>query len=88
MYNPQNTQIARERTTHPHVIPVGSSGLVTPVTDGTHTYLICRTVRGRGSWGVHTEGGTLLVSGWPTRNRAQSYAERLISRAAAPAGGA
>lgn len=79
----QNTQAERERTTDPRVIPVGGSGRVTPVTDGTTTYLICRTVRGRGGWGVHTEAGELLTSGWPTLARARVYADRLLSRAGA-----
>ncbi|OKJ67515.1 hypothetical protein AMK31_37830 [Streptomyces sp. TSRI0107] len=68
-------------TTDPRVTPVGGSGRVTTVTDGTTTFLICRTVRGRGGWGVHTAAGDLLSSGWPTLTRARSYADRLLTRA-------
>lgn len=77
----QSTQSAPALTTDPRVIPVGGSGRVTAVTDGTTTYLICRTVRGRGGWGVHCAAGDLITSGWPTLARARAYAERLLSRA-------
>ena len=70
-------------TTDPRVTPVGGSGRVTTVTDGTTAYLICRTLRGRGGWGVHTPAGDLLSSGWPTLARARSYADRLLTRAGA-----
>lgn len=75
----KSTQVAPARTTDAHVTPVGGSGRVTPVTDGTDIYLLCRTVRGRGGWGVHTEAGELLTSGWPTLTRARVYADRLLS---------
>lgn len=79
----QSTQSAGTLTTDPLVTPVGGSGRVTTVTDGTTTYLICRTVRGRGGWGVHCAAGELITSGWPTLTRARSYADRLIARAGA-----
>ncbi|MGW6420457.1 hypothetical protein [Streptomyces sp. NPDC055055] len=69
------------RTTQPYVTPVGSSGRVTVVSDDTTALLICRTVRGRGGWGVHTATGDLITSGWPTLTRARAYADRVISRA-------
>ncbi|MCW5254716.1 hypothetical protein [Streptomyces sp. SHP 1-2] len=53
------------------------------MSDGTTTYLICRTVRGRGGWGVHSGSGELLSSGWTTLTRARSYAARLLTRAEA-----
>lgn len=79
----QSTQSAPELTTDPRVTPVGGSGRVTTVTDGETVYLICRTVRGRGGWGVHCAAGELITSGWPTLTRARSYADRLIARAGA-----
>jgi len=87
MHNPKSTQSASVLTTAPGVIPVGGSGRVTAVTDGTTTYLICRTVRGRGGWGVHCSAGDLITSGWPTLARARAYADRLLSRKAGAAGG-
>lgn len=71
------------RTTQPYATPTGGSGRVTVVADDTTALLICRTVRGRGGWGVHTEAGELVTSGWPTLTRARAYADRLISRAGA-----
>ena len=81
MHDPKRTQSAPVLTTDPRVTPVGGSGRVTTVTDGTTAYLICRTVRGRGGWGVHTATGDLLTSGWSTLTRARSYADRLLTRA-------
>jgi hypothetical protein len=76
----QSTQCATPRTTALCVTPVGSTGRVTIVTDGVTSYLVCRTLRGRGGWGVHTAEGDLLSSGWPTLTRARVYADRLLSR--------
>jgi hypothetical protein len=81
----QSTRDVPEGTTDHRVIPVGSSGRVTAVTDGTTTYLICRTVRGRGGWGVHCTAGELITSGWPTLTRARAYADRLLSKRAGAA---
>lgn len=83
MHAPKSTHSAPVLTTDPHVTPVGGSGRVTTVTDGETAYLICRTVRGRGGWGVHTATGDLVSSGWPTLTRARTYAERLLARAGA-----
>lgn len=77
----KSTQSAAVLTTDPRVTPVGGSGRVTTVSGETTTYLICRTVRGRGGWGVHSETGDLLSSGWPTLTRARAYADRLLTRA-------
>ena len=52
----KSTQSEPTLTTDPRVTPVGGSGRVTTVTDGTTAYLICRTVRGRGGWGVALSG--------------------------------
>ncbi|MET7575565.1 hypothetical protein ABZT04_45075 [Streptomyces sp. NPDC005492] len=79
----KSTQQDPALTTDPRVTPVGGSGRVTTVTDGETVYLICRTVRGRGGWGVHCAAGELITSGWPTLTRARSYADRLIARAGA-----
>lgn len=83
MHNPKSTQSAPVLTTDTRVIPVGGSGRVTTVTDGTTAYLLCRTVRGRGGWGVHCAAGELITSGWPTLTRARAFAERLLSRTGA-----
>ena len=77
----QSTHPVPEGTTDGRVIPLGSTGRVTVVAEGTTEYLICRTVRGRGGWGVHCAAGELITSGWPTLTRARAYAERLLSRA-------
>lgn len=82
MYS-KSTRAERQRTMALCVPPVGSSGRVTIVTEGAATYLVCRTVRGRGGWGVHSDAGELLSSGWPTLTRARAYAERLLSEAGA-----
>lgn len=82
----KSTRVRRTHATDPVVIPVGGSGRVTPVSDGTTTYLICRTVRGRGGWGVHCAAGELITSGWPTLTRARAYADRLLSKKAGAAG--
>ncbi|MBT2395938.1 hypothetical protein [Streptomyces sp. ISL-100] len=82
----QSTHDEPEGTTDHRVIPVGSTGRVTTVTDGATTYLICRTVRGRGGWGVHCAAGELITSGWPTLTRARAYADRLLSKKAGAAG--
>lgn len=79
----QSTRGAARGTTDRRVIPVGGSGRVTVVGNGTTAYLICRTVRGRGGWGVHCAAGELITSGWPTLTRARAHAERLLSRAGA-----
>ncbi|MFE0779100.1 hypothetical protein [Streptomyces sp. NPDC058861] len=71
------------RTTQSFPTPVGASGRVTVVADDAAALLICRTVRGRGGWGVHTATGDLITSGWPTLTRARAYADRLLSRGAA-----
>ncbi|MFF6873693.1 hypothetical protein [Streptomyces sp. NPDC012450] len=55
---------------------------MTVVADDAAALLICRTVRGRGGWGVHTATGDLITSGWPTLTRARAYADRLLSRGA------
>ncbi|MCX4429465.1 hypothetical protein [Streptomyces mirabilis] len=83
---PKSTQQDPDLTTDPRVTPVGGSGRVTTVTDGETAYLICRTVRGRGGWGVHCAAGELITSGWPTLTRARAYADRLLSRKAGAAG--
>jgi len=83
MHDSKSTQHMPDLTTDSYVTPVGGSGRVTTVTDGTTTYLICRTVRGRGGWGVHCAAGDLITSGWPTLARARAYAERLLTRAGA-----
>ena len=54
---------------------------MTTVGTGEAALLICRTVRGRGGWGVHSATGDLLSSGWPTLTRARAYADRLQARA-------
>ncbi|MEU8765038.1 hypothetical protein [Streptomyces sp. NPDC048659] len=79
----KSTQDAPARTTQQYPTPLGGSGRVTVVADDSTALLICRTVRGRGGWGVHTDTGDLLTSGWPTLTRARAYADRLISRAGA-----
>lgn len=63
-------------------LPVGGLGRVTAVTseDGP-TFLICRTQRRQGGWGVHTDGGDLLSSGWTTLTQARKYALRLQKKA-------
>ena len=66
MHDSKSTQHMPDLTTDSYVTPVGGSGRVTTVTDGTTAYLICRTVRGRGGWGVHCAAGELITSGWPT----------------------
>jgi hypothetical protein len=86
MHVPKSTQTRAPRTTDPDVIPVGGSGRVTVVTDGATAYLICRTVRGRGGWGVHCAAGELITSGWPTLTRARAYADRLLSKKAGATG--
>lgn len=85
MYVKKNTQSGPALTTDPRVTPVGGSGRVTTITDGTTAYLICRTVRGRGGWGVHCASGELITSGWPTLTRARAYADRLLSKKAGAA---
>ncbi|WP_225805301.1 hypothetical protein [Streptomyces sp. NK15101] len=79
----KSTQDAPARTTQPYPTPVGASGRVTVVSDDTGAFLVCRTVRGRGGWGVHSAAGDLLTSGWPTLTRARAYADRLLTRAGA-----
>ena len=86
MHDPKSTQHTPALTTDSYVTPVGSSGRVTVVTDGTTAYLVCRTVRGRGGWGVHCEAGELITSGWPTLTRARAYADRLLTKKAGAAG--
>jgi hypothetical protein len=83
MHNSESTRVEPTHATDPGVTPVGGSGRVTTVTGGTITYLICRTVRGRGGWGVHTSAGDLITSGWPTLARARAYADRLLTRSGA-----
>lgn len=85
MHDSKNTHDAPKRTTDPHVTPVGGSGRVAVVSDDDVAYLVCRTVRGRGGWGVHTADGDLLVSGWPTKTRAVDYAGRLLQKRGAAA---
>lgn len=82
MHDPKSTHDEPELTTVPYPTPVGGSGRVTVVTDETTAYLICRTVRGRGGWGVHCAAGELITSGWPTLTRARAYADRLLSKKA------
>lgn len=79
----KSTHDVPEGTTDSYVTPVGGSGRVTVVTDGTTAYLICRTVRGRGGWGVHCAAGELITSGWPTLARARAYADKLLARVGA-----
>jgi hypothetical protein len=81
----KSTQHAPDFTTASYGLPVGGSGRVTVVTDEETAYLVCRTVRGRGGWGVHCAAGELITSGWPTLTRARAYAERLLARKAAEA---
>lgn len=81
MHDSKSTRGAALSTTDPYVTPVGGSGRVTVVTDGATAYLICRTVRGRGGWGVHCAAGELITSGWPTLTRARAYAERRLALA-------
>lgn len=69
-------------STATQVPPVGASGRVSTVTDGSTVLLICRTVRGQGGWGVHTEDGELIVSGWPTKTRALAFADRELMKRA------
>ena len=81
-----STRVRRTHATDPHVTPVGGSGRVTVVGQGEDAFLICRTVRGRGGWGVHCAAGELITSGWPTRTRARAYADRLLSQKAGAQG--
>ena len=81
----KSTRVEPTHATDPRVTPVGGSGRVTTVTDGTTAFLICRTVRGRGGWGVHTVTGDLLSSGWPTLTRARAFAARRLEAAGAEA---